>query len=117
MTQPQRDRLAEAQGELLRALLADGPVPTGFDSERLRVEADALLAKRRRVVAMLQPDACAELDDRFIPLFNEYARAHPRATGSRAREDGQAFVEWLREHGHLARERRWKWMRATKRRR
>jgi hypothetical protein len=118
MTEPQRERLAAAQGELLRALLADGPVPSGFDPERLRVEANALLSKRRRVVAMLETEACSELEDRFVPLFNEYAHAHPREIGTRARQDAQAFVEWLWEQGHLARPRtrRWNWKfgRATK---
>jgi hypothetical protein len=109
MIGPQRDRLAEAQAELLRALLADGPGPAGFDADRLRVEANALRSKRRRVVAMLEPDACAELEDRFVPLFDEYARAHPRATGSRAREDARTFVEWLGDEGHLRRPRRRRW--------
>jgi hypothetical protein len=106
MTQPQRDRLAEAQAELLRAVLADGPTPAGFDPERLRVEANALRAKRRRVTTMLEPEACAELGDRFGPLFDEYARAHPRTIGSRARQDARAFVEWLWDRGHLDRPRR-----------
>ena len=38
MTRPQRERLAAAQAELLRALLADGAVPEGFDADRVRVE-------------------------------------------------------------------------------
>jgi hypothetical protein len=113
MTQPQRDRLAKAQGDLLRALLADGPVPAGFDPDRLRVEAEALRAKRRRVVAMLQSEACAEIGDDFISLFDEYAQAHPREIDVRARDDAHRFVEWLQQHGHLAKPRWWR-RRATK---
>lgn len=119
MTEPQREQLAIAQAELLRALLADGPVPPGFDPERLRVEAEALLSKRRRVVAMLEPEACADLGDRFVRLFNEYGRAHPRQVGTRARADAAAFVEWSRQQGHLDRPRWWQQViknRATKRR-
>ncbi len=108
MTQPQRDRLAQRQAELLQALMADGPAPQGFDPDRLRVEANALRAKRRRVVAMLEPEACAALEDRFTGLFDEYARTHPRADGTRARQDARAFVEWLWEVGHLDRPKR-KW--------
>ncbi|MET0133178.1 MAG: hypothetical protein ABW215_06250 [Kibdelosporangium sp.] len=113
MTQPQRDRLADAQAELLRALLAGGPAPAGFDVDRLRVEADALLAKRRRLVAMLEPEACDEIDD-FGSLFDEYARSHPRVAGTRAREDAQAFVQWAdertgRDLAMVARPRRWRW--------
>ncbi|TCO52457.1 hypothetical protein [Actinocrispum wychmicini] len=115
MTEPQREQLAEAQAELLRALLAGGPTPSGFDPERLRVEADALLAKRRRVVAMLEPDARAELDDDFVQLFNEYARTNPRQVGTRAREDAAGFVEWARGQGRLERPRTrwWTFRRAT----
>lgn len=115
MTQPQRDRLAERQAQLLHALLAGGPTPAGFDPRRLEVEARALRSKRRGVVAMIEPDACADLEDRFVPLFDEYAKTHPRKEGSRAREDAWAFVEWLREHGHLPKPKRWR-RRATKNR-
>nr|WP_225955326.1 hypothetical protein [Kibdelosporangium phytohabitans] len=98
---------------MLRALLAGGPPPRGFDPQRLEVEARALRSKRRRIVAMIQPDVCADLEDRFGPLFTEYAEAHPRTVGSRAREDAAAFVEWLREHEHLPRVKWWR-RRATK---
>ncbi|GAB3877494.1 hypothetical protein GCM10029964_026690 [Kibdelosporangium lantanae] len=114
MTDPRRDRLAEAQSQLLHALLAGGPAPAGFDPERLRVEATALLSKRRRVVAMLQSEACGDLGDRFVPLFGEYGRAHPRRVGTRARDDARQFVEWCWEQGHLDRPRRRRWPFRTK---
>ncbi|MBB5958327.1 hypothetical protein FHS29_004935 [Saccharothrix tamanrassetensis] len=114
MTQPQRDRLAAAQAELLHALLGNGEPPAGFDPERLRVEARSLLNKRRGIVAMLRPDVVDGLGDRFRPLFEGYARAHPRRAGSRAREDAAAFAEWAVAQGELAppKKRRW-WRRAT----
>ncbi|MBW4717481.1 hypothetical protein [Saccharothrix obliqua] len=114
MTEPQRERLAAAQAGLLRALLADGTPPAGFDPERLRVEARSLLNKRRGVVAALRPDVAAELADRFRPLFDEYARAHPRRDGTRFREDAAAFAEWATARGELTppRRRRW-WRRGT----
>lgn len=40
-----RDRLEQAQTALLAALLAGGPAPPGFDPERLRIQAAALIAK------------------------------------------------------------------------
>ncbi|HEX6342424.1 hypothetical protein [Umezawaea sp.] len=101
MTDGARERLAEAQSELLTALLAGGPSPTGFDERLLRVEARSLLAKRRGVVAVLAPDAVDELADRFRPLFDEYALSHPRTSGSRAREDAAAFTDWARARGAL----------------
>jgi hypothetical protein len=119
VTGPQRERLAEAQSRLLHALLADGPAPAGFDRDRLQVEATALLSKRRRVVAMLQSEACGDLGDRFVPLFGEYGRTHPRRIGTRARDDAREFVEWCLAQGHLdrPRKRRWPFRRATEKRR
>lgn len=107
-----RSRLAAEQAALLRALLAGGPAPAGFEEQALRVEADALLAKRRRVVAQLAPEVAGELEERYRPLFDEYARAHPRTVGSRAREDAAAFSAWLIAGGHLVEPKR-RWWRRT----
>jgi hypothetical protein len=114
VTQPQRDRLAAAQAELLRALLAGGDVPAGFDAERVRVERRALLAKRRGIVEMIRPDVAAELGERFRPLFDAYAAAHPKEVGTRFRDDANRFADWAVARGELAppRKRRW-WRRAT----
>lgn len=117
MTGPQRERLGAAQAELLRALLADGAVPEGFDAERVRVERRALLNKRRGIVAMLRPDVAAELGDRFRALFDAYATGHPREDGTRFREDAARFAEWAVARGELSpptrpKKSRW-WRRAT----
>lgn len=114
MTRPQRERLAAAQAELLRALLADGAVPEGFDAERVRIEKRALLNKRRGIVEMLRPDVAAELGDRFRPLFDAYAKAHPKEVGTRFREDAASFAEWAIARGELPppNKKRW-WRRAT----
>ncbi len=114
MTRPQRERLAAAQAELLHALLGDGEPPAGFDPERLRVEAQALRNKRRGIVAMLRPDVADELGDRFRPLFDTYARTHPRHEGTRFREDAATFAEWAVAQGELRppRKPRW-WQRRT----
>ncbi|WP_018684641.1 hypothetical protein [Actinokineospora enzanensis] len=106
-----RAELAAAQAELLRAVLAGGPVPAGFDVDAVRVEASSLLAKRRRIVAQLGPEVAAELGDRFGPLFDEYADGNPRAAGSRFRADAESFARWLRERGELAPEPRRRWWR------
>ncbi|GGP73250.1 hypothetical protein [Saccharothrix coeruleofusca] len=115
MTGPQRDRLAAAQAELLRALLAGGEPPAGFDRDRLRIEARALLNKRRGIVAALRPDLVEALGERFRPLFDDYARAHPRREGTRMRQDAAAFAEWAAARGELEppRKRRWWQRRAT----
>lgn len=114
MTQPQRERLAAAQAELLRALLADGAVPAGFDADRVTVEKRALLNKRRGIVESVRPDVAAELGERFRPLFDAYARSHPKEAHTRFREDAARFAEWAVQRGELAapRKRRW-WRWAT----
>jgi hypothetical protein len=98
-----RSRLAEAQTRLLAALVGDAEPPPGFDPERVRVQAGALVGKRREVVAKVAPALVDDLVDRvgrqrFVELFAEYTRAHPRpAEGARA--DAAAFAEYLRGNG------------------
>jgi hypothetical protein len=107
-----RDRLAAQQAALLRSLLAGAPTPAGFDDDRLRAQAHALLAKRRRIAWHLRPDLADDLGDRFGPLFAEYAVGHPKTTGVRAREDAERFGLWLVEQGHLTPPRRRWWRRS-----
>jgi hypothetical protein len=90
-----RAALAHAQAELLAVLLSGTAPPAGFDTARLRIQADALLAKRRAVVGRLRPDLLDLLGSQFSGLFNAYAREHPRpAAGARA--DAAAFAATLR---------------------
>ena len=102
-----RERLAAQQAELLRALLAGAPTPDGFDDHRIRAQAHALLAKRRRIAWHLRPDLADELGDRFGPLFTEYAADHPKVVGLRARQDAERFGLWLVAQGYLPPRRRW----------
>ncbi|GAA4420905.1 hypothetical protein ACFQV2_10425 [Actinokineospora soli] len=98
-----RDDLARDQAALLAALLADGTPPPGFDERMLAVEARALLNKRRRVNALLDPDTAAELGERYRELFDTWAASNPRKAGTRARADAAAFREWALP----SRKRRW----------
>ena len=43
-----RSRLAQAQTDLVRALVAQGPIPGGFDEARVKAAARALVSKRRQ---------------------------------------------------------------------
>jgi hypothetical protein len=90
-----RRHLADAQTRLLAALLAGAPPPAGFDPARLRVQADALLAKRRDLVARLRPDLAETLAADFGDRFEAYARANPRP-GAGARADADAFARTVR---------------------
>jgi hypothetical protein len=90
-----RRRLAHAQTQLLAALLGGAPPPAGFDLVRLRAQADALLAKRRDVVARLRPDLAEVLGADYRDRFDAYARANPRpAAGAGA--DAVAFARAAR---------------------
>ena len=102
-----REDLARRQAELLAALVADGPAPAGIDPARLAVEADALRAKRRRVLARLvPPDVHARLGDELPASLDAWITAHPRAVGTSMHADADAFVAALRTDGTLGRRRR-----------
>jgi hypothetical protein len=105
-----RDDLAARQFALVRALLADGPVPAGFDAHRVGVEAAALRSKRRSIASHLRPDLADLLEDRFGPLFDTWARDHPKPVELSFRADLDRFETWLYDEGHLARPRR-RWFR------
>lgn len=100
MTSP-RERLAGQQAELLKALLAGGDAPAGFDANRLRIEANVLRNKQSRLAAYLRPDLAEALGDRFAALFREYATAHPKTDAIRARAYADAFGAWLVERGEV----------------
>ncbi|MEO3926907.1 hypothetical protein ABGB07_23990 [Micromonosporaceae bacterium B7E4] len=97
----ERDRLAARQLELLRALLAGGQVPAGFDAHRVAVEARSLQSKRRSVAARLRPDLAERLGTEFRPLFDAWALDHPKPVDSSFRADLDRFESWLYAGGHL----------------
>lgn len=96
-----RAELAARQRELVRALLAGGPVPDGFDAHRVDVEARSLRSTRRSVAARLRPDLIEALGDRFRPLFDAWAIDHPKPAGTSFRTDLDRFEAKLYADGHL----------------
>ena len=95
-----RERLAAEQAALVRALVDGGPVPGGFDPDRVRATSAALARKRAREVARAWPALAAELGEDFTAWFlADAARRPPPARGG-ALADGLAFA------GALARQRR-----------
>lgn len=107
MSEQARRQLAAAQ-TVVRALLAGGPAPAGFDPERLGIEATALLAKRRRVIQQIRPDLVDALGTRYTELFDTWAKEHPRRDRTSARTDADQFAAWLAGRGHLPKQRRWR---------
>ncbi|MFC5241450.1 DUF692 domain-containing protein [Streptomyces atrovirens] len=86
-----RERLALAQTAVLSALVAQAPVPEGFDRVRMGVQARALAAKRADVVAKVAPELPVILGDGYRAAFLAYARTRPMTDGYR--RDALDFAE------------------------
>jgi hypothetical protein len=96
-----RDRLAAEQAALVRALVAGGPVPGGFDPGRVRATVAALGRKRAREVARAWPLLAAELGGDFTGRFLAFAAGRPPPARGGALADGLAFARALARDGHL----------------
>ncbi|WP_436777465.1 hypothetical protein [Yinghuangia sp. YIM S09857] len=96
-----RAELARRQTDLLAALVAGGPVPAGFDPERIRVQSVALAAKRREGVLRTLPMLATAFGDRWPRVFMEWARTHPKPAVGGSRADAAAFAEYLAAQDEL----------------
>ena len=96
-----RERLAAEQAALVRALVGGGPVPGGFDPERVRATSTALARKRAREVARAWPVLAAELGQAFTGRFLAYAAGRPPPVRGGALADGLAFADALAGRGRL----------------
>lgn len=79
--------LAEQQAVLVRALVARGDVPAGFDAGRVDTTVRALLRKRVADVSRVWPALLA--DEAARARFVEWADGRPKTTSF---EDGLAFA-------------------------
>lgn len=95
------ERLADQQAALVRALVAGGPVPGGFDPTRVAATVGALARKRAREVAKAWPALAYQLGEEFTDRFLAYAAASPRR-GRGALADGLAFADTLERTGELS---------------
>jgi hypothetical protein len=89
-----RARLAARQGELVRALVAGGEVPAGFDARRVARAARSLINKRLREVALAWPALAGCLAERFVERFRAYAETVPPPEGGPV-ADGERFARSL----------------------
>jgi hypothetical protein len=94
-----RRRLAGTQRALLESLVTGAAPPPGFDPDRVRIQAAALVAKRAGAVARHRPDVVERLGGRYREVFAAYAAARPKPPGGSA-ADADAFAGWLREAGY-----------------
>lgn len=90
-----RERLAKAQTELVRALVAQAPIPAGFDEARVHAAARSLVSKRRQVLARAWPSLLNALGDSYVEAFTKYAQTQPLPACATPRGDGRAFLRWL----------------------
>jgi hypothetical protein len=87
-----RERLAEAQAALVRALAQGASAPTGFDAERVQAAAAELLSKRRRWVQRTWPRLAAALGESFRSRFEAWARENPMELEASPLVDGRRFA-------------------------
>jgi hypothetical protein len=97
----ERERLAAGQAALVRALVGGGPVPGGFDPDRVRATSTALDRKRAREVARAWPVLAAELGEEFTGRFLAFAAGRPPPARGGALADGLAFARALAGQGRL----------------
>jgi hypothetical protein len=95
-----RARLATAQQALVRALVDGGPVPAGFDPDRVQATSLALARKRARAVATTWPALARRLGAGFTARFLAYAADRPPPAGG-ALADGLAFARVLEAQRRL----------------
>jgi hypothetical protein len=69
--------LAKRQAELVRCLVAGGPMPAGFDAERLEATRKALLRKRSGEVRQAWPALAASYGERWDEVFTAWAEGKP----------------------------------------
>jgi hypothetical protein len=90
-----RRQLAAAQAELVRALTGAGPLPAGFDAERVQRATRSLINKRVAEVARLWPALAAALGERYAERFRTFAATTPPPHSGGPLADGRAFAATL----------------------
>jgi hypothetical protein len=96
-----RQRLAEHQASLVRALMFGTEVPPDFDAVLLQACGQSLSHKRRRALAQAWPRLTNVLGERFIELFRAYAAQCPLPRAGGPLADGCAFAMWLKKQNAL----------------
>ena len=77
MSDERRMRLGRDQDQLLRAVLLSGPVPAGFDADRVKLTASLLIEKRWRHVSHVRPVLVRSIGPSGRRRFEHHAREHP----------------------------------------
>src|SRR5215831_7682753 len=96
MLPEERIELMRAQTALAQALRGAGPIPPGFDENRVLVAATALQNKRMRSAMKHLPDLRQLIGKDFQRLFRIYASDHQPA--GTAGEDAENFFRFVRRN-------------------
>lgn len=88
--------LAERQAALVRALVAGGEPPPGFDPAALEATSRALLRKRAGEIARADPRLPAACGPEFGRIFAAWAAGRPKTTTA---SDAAAFARHVVELG------------------
>ncbi|MFT3880825.1 MAG: hypothetical protein QM703_14335 [Gemmatales bacterium] len=96
-----RERQADAQSHLVASLMRGSSAPTGFDADDLSSTSRSLISKRFRLVQNAWPVFDTALGERFVTLFEEYARETSLPIEAHARQDGCQFARWLMNRKQL----------------
>jgi pimeloyl-ACP methyl ester carboxylesterase len=99
MTNAARERLAAEQAEVVRALVAQGPLPVGFHEARFRAFARSLVNKRRQALVRAWPSLIRVIGKAYPEKFTSYAETHPLPEGASTLADGREFLRWLEPQG------------------
>jgi hypothetical protein len=91
--------LAQRQAELVDALVAGGPVPSGFDPDRIEATRRALLRKRAGEAAKAWPVLAASLGEHWVSVFSAHRSGTAPLGGLR---DGWELARTLCENGTLS---------------
>jgi hypothetical protein len=101
MVSPARAELAATQLALARALLDEGPVPPGFDVERVKLLAGTLSHKRARSAAAAWPSLQRLLGAHFYSRFSDVVSPLPLAREHGPLFDGLRLAERLEAEQRL----------------
>lgn len=96
--EPDPTGLAARQADLVAALVAGGPLPTGFAPDRFDATRRALLRKRAGEAAKVWPLLAASLRPDWVGVFAENRDGHEPVGALR---DGWDVARVLRERGVL----------------
>ncbi|MBI1831525.1 MAG: hypothetical protein HYR84_08760 [Planctomycetes bacterium] len=102
MSANQRERAAQAQADLIRALVAGGPIPAGFDETRVRTAARSLVNKRRHALTRIWPRLAAIVGESYVDSFTIYATSNPLPDCANTGADGREFLRWLESRQALS---------------